>query len=173
LALDAGPMLNKEAVSIDENDTFLDVEKKLIAAACRTVHKTIKEIAEGSVVKEVQQESLATYAAKLSAEEERIDWNKSAKEIHALIRAFSPQPGAWTKIILDGAEKRMKIFRAEVLNTVHGAAGEILEKSKNSFVIACGNGALKILEVQLEGKKAMQIKDFMQGLHSAHSVNIM
>jgi methionyl-tRNA formyltransferase len=173
LALDAGPMLNKEAVTIGEHDNFGEIEKKLIGAACRCVLKTIEEIAGGHVVKQVQQEDMATYAPKLSASEERIDWKKSAEEIHNLIRAFSPQPGAWCAIVLGKTEKRMKIFRAEPVESIGGAPGEILEKSKDTLIVACGKGALKLLEVQLEGKKTMPIKDFLPGLHSFDSVNVM
>ena len=173
LALDAGPMLNKEVVSIEENDTFQDVEKKLMDAACSAVLKTIEDIAKGKTVKQEQQENHATYAAKLAAEEEKIDWNKSAKEIHDLIRAFSPRPGAWCIISSAGAEKRVKILRTESLQTLHGAPGEVLERTKNSLIIACGKGALRLLEVQPEGKKIMRIKDFLQGFQSASSINVM
>jgi methionyl-tRNA formyltransferase len=173
LALDAGSMLNKEAVTIGEDDNFEEVEKRLIGAACRCVLKTIEEIATGHVVKQAQLEDMATYAPKLSASEERIDWKKSAKEIHNLIRAFSPQPGAWCSIVLGGSAKRMKIFRAEVLEGISGAPGEILEKSKNTLIVACGEGALRLLEVQIEGKRPMQIKEFLQGIQSAETLHVM
>jgi methionyl-tRNA formyltransferase len=172
-ALDAGPMLNKEVVNIGEDDTFGQLEKKLIDAACRAVLKTIEELASGRTVKQDQQEDLAVYASKLSVEEEKIDWQKNAREIHNLIRSFSPQPGAWCKIVLDGNEKRMKILRSEVIENLNGVPGEILEKSKNILIIACGKGSIKFLEVQLEGKRTMQVRDFLQGLHTFGQINII
>ena len=162
-ALDAGPLLNKEAVSIGENETFEELEVRLIEVACRGVLKTIEQIANSKVVKEPQDEKLATYAQKLSVEEERIDWKRSAREVHNLIRAFSPQPGAWCKISFGNTEKRMKIYRTEVLEDGSGSPGQVLEKTKNSLIVACGCGAVKLLEVQIEGKRPMQIKEFFVG----------
>jgi methionyl-tRNA formyltransferase len=172
-ALDAGPMLNKEAVSIGENENLSEVEAKLIEAACRAVLKTIEQIADSKVVKEPQDEKLATYAPKLSADEERIDWKRSAREVHNLIRAFSPQPGAWCKISFGNTEKRMKIYRTEVLEEYSGAAGQVLEKSKNALIVACGSGALKLLEVQIEGKRSMQIKEFLQGVQAHQPLHVI
>ena len=172
-ALDAGPMLNKEVVSIGENETFEEVEAKLIESACSAVLKTIEQITSSKVAKDPQDEKLATYAPKLTAEEERIDWQRSAKEIHNLIRAFSPQPGAWCKIDFGNAEKRMKILRTEILEEATGAPGQVLELSKNTLIVACGQGALKLLEVQVEGKRLMQIKEFLQGVQTTQLFRII
>jgi methionyl-tRNA formyltransferase len=107
-----------------------------------------------------QDPTLATYASKVELEEGQIDWTKPARQLHNLIRAFSPRPGAWCWVEVAGVKKRLKIFRSQVLD-VRGSPGEILSPSQ--AIIACGEDALKVLEVQPEGKKIMTGADWLRG----------
>jgi methionyl-tRNA formyltransferase len=170
LALDAGAMIKKRPVSIGEDDTFGDVEKKLLEAACGAVQAAIEDIQNGCVLREEQDHTKATYASKLSVEEEKIDWNKPAQVLHNQIRALSPYPGAWCRVSLGDVEKRFKIKRTSV--DVHhlGTPGEILERTKNRLIVACGKGALQLQEVQLEGKKTMTVQEFLQGIQMTFQV---
>lgn len=172
LALDAGPMLKKRVVPIDDNAIFGEIEKELLQAACEAVLITIDDIEKGTVSKVEQDHAKATYAAKLSTEEERIDWNKPAKVIHNQIRALSPFPGAWCTVRVGDVDKRLKIKRSSLSVQHSGSPGEILEKTKNLLIIACGEEALRLLEVQLEGKKSMPIQEFLQGMHQGFSIKL-
>ena len=169
LALDAGAMIKKRSISIGDDETFGEVEKKLLEAACVATQAAIEDIQEECVVREEQEHAKATYAPKLSAEEEQIDWNKPAQVLHNQIRALSPYPGAWCRICLGNVDKRLKIKRTAVDSHHRGTPGEILERAKNRLIIACGEDALQLQEVQLEGKKTMGIQEFLQGLQTAFS----
>ncbi|MBS3903780.1 MAG: methionyl-tRNA formyltransferase [Simkania sp.] len=162
-ALDAGPMLKQKMVLIQDSATFGEVEQSLLEAACCAVLETIHDIEKGSVLKIEQDHEQATYASKLRPEDERLDWNKPAEALYHQIRALSPFPGAWCFIRLGQGEKRLKIRRAALRKDVAGLPGEILERSKSNLIVACGEGSLQLLEVQIEGKKSMPIQEFLQG----------
>lgn len=165
--MDAGPILGREEIPIDENATFDDLEPKLIHAACSSVIKAIEKIAHGTATKLEQMDDQATYASKIAVCDEKIDWHQPAQDLHNLIRALSSRPGAWCKVRIGDHEKRMKIYRTLLVRSHQGSPGKIIEKSKNRLLIACGKDALDILLVQIEGKKAMQIQDFLSGLQQS------
>jgi len=172
LALDAGPMIKKCAITIGENETFGEVEKGLLNAACQAVLAALEDIENDNVVKQEQEHAKATYAAKLSVKEERIDWSKPAQILHNQIRALSPFPGAWCQFQLGAVEKRLKIKRSAVDIHHSGSPGKIIEKTKSQLTIACGEHALRLLEVQLEGKKTMPIQEFLQGQQQPFSFTL-
>ncbi len=167
--MDAGPMLKKKAVPIGENTTFGELEKDLLNAACQAVLETIRDIEKGAVAKEEQDHTQMTLASKLQPEDEIIDWQMPASAIHNQIRALSPFPGAWCKAIIGQSERRLKIKRTMVRSDLNGDPGVVLERSKGSLIIACGQGSLQLLEVQMEGKKAMPVQEFLQGLQQSLS----
>ena len=109
-----------------------------------------------------QKEHLSTYAKKIKKSESRIQWEDSAEKINLKIRAFNPFPGAWT--IIKGDNRRIKVLRAEVVKR------KIIPKSNlfvgnvsDSLEVKCGDGFLKILELQLEGKKVLNSEEFLNG----------
>lgn len=167
LQMDAGDVLAIESIPISSNMTLGELEPQLCRLGCELVLKVIQEKSKGSCKKYAQDHSAASFAPKIAAEEEVIDWNKSAKELHNQVRALSPFPGAWCKIHLGGQEKRLKIKRCIVEQGVHGKPGTVLQFSKEDCVIAAGKDALRLLEVQLEGKKTMPIADFTKGIRLA------
>lgn len=164
LALDAGPMIEKAPVPISDEMTFGELEQKMMEAACLALDNALKAFVENRVKKELQDESQATYAAKLTPGEEKISWEHSAEHIHNLIRALSPTPGAWCMVSLGEQEKRLKIKRSRLRRDLNGEPGQILVQKKDSLVVACGQGALEILEVQLEGKKTLELPEFLRGI---------
>ena len=105
-----------------------------------------------------QFDELATPAPKITKEIMQIDWNKSAQEIQNLIRAFSPWPGAF--FIHDG--KLIKVYRTKIANKMNLSAGKILEQKEKLF-IGCGDDAVEILEIQLEGHKKLSVTEFLRG----------
>ena len=165
LKMDAGPILEMEKCPITSEMTLGELEEKLYFLACRAIKKVLHQYEEKQVKKKSQEESLATYANKIIPEELEIDWTRPAFELHNLIRAVSPKPAAWTRILVGNQEKRLKIQRTDLENELSGTPGGILVFGQGRLVVACGKGALSLLEVQLEGKKVMPVDEFVKGIH--------
>jgi methionyl-tRNA formyltransferase len=168
--MDAGDILAVEAIPISEEMTFGELEAKLCDLSVQLLVNVIRQFEEGKVVKTPQDHTLATFAPKLIPEDEKIDWRRPAISIHNQIRALSPFPGAWCQIKIGSDVKRLKIKKAKVVEGVSGAPGEILSFGKEGWVIACGKGALRLMEVQLEGKKAMPAEEWIRGIHLPVSI---
>jgi methionyl-tRNA formyltransferase len=164
LELDAGDMLEKAAVSLSPSTTFGELEEMLSKISCPALLKVIGQIKEGKLHPVPQDPLQATFAPKISSTETEIKWRHSATEIHNLIRGISPQPSAWCWVQVGADKKRLKIKRSEVVES-KGYFGENLVFSDKEWIVACGTGALKLLEVQLEGKKSLSIGEFLRGFH--------
>jgi methionyl-tRNA formyltransferase len=162
--MDAGDVLSMQSIPVPPNMTFGELEQELCALGCSLVLRVIKELEAGVEARKPQNHAQATIAPKITAPEEVIDWNRPARELHNLVRSLSPFPGAWCKILLGNQEKRLKIKRSLVEKSLSGAPGALLQFSKEGCVVACGSEALRLVEVQLEGKRAMLVADFIQGL---------
>jgi methionyl-tRNA formyltransferase len=106
-----------------------------------------------------QSEHGVTYAAKIDKTEARIDWKRPAREVLRHIHGLSPFPGAWCEIAADGEPSRIKILRCEP-GKGSGAPGEVLD---DRLSIACGDGAIRIFELQRAGKAPMKAEDFLRG----------
>jgi methionyl-tRNA formyltransferase len=158
--LDAGDVISSAKIEIPEEMTFGELEEALSLLAKPLLLSVLGEYEGGIPTATSQDPTLATYASKVELEEGQIDWTKPARQLHNLIRAFSPRPGAWCWVEVAGVKKRLKIFRSQVLD-VRGSPGEILSPSQ--AIIACGEDALKVLEVQPEGKKIMTGADWLRG----------
>ena len=169
LKMDAGDIIGVLKTPVPENMTFGELEAKLCELSCSAVTKAIDDFEKNTVVKIPQNEQLATFAPKITPQEEEIQWTKDAMSIHNLIRALSPYPGAWCYIKIGKDRKRIKIKRSEVENNLTGDPGAILNFNKDGWIVACGNKALKLLEVQLEGKKMMKSEDFIKGVRQSVS----
>jgi methionyl-tRNA formyltransferase len=167
LQMDAGDILAIKSIPVLPNMTLGELEAELCSLGCELVHKVIQEKSKGVCQKQVQDHSAATLAPKITAEEEAIDWNKSAQILHNQVRALAPFPGAWCKILLGNQEKRLKIKRSLIEPGFHDKPGTLLQFSKEGCVVAAGEGALRLLEVQLEGKKTMPVADFIKGVHQS------
>jgi len=154
LEMDAGDVYEMVHTQIPEEMTFAELDLKLSELAGPALLQTIKNLEAGTAKKTPQDSSQATFAPKLSPEEEMIRWNRSAREIHNLVRALSPAPGAWCYVDIGGEKKRLKIKRTQL---------SPLAAAKNAWIIPCSEGFLQILEVQLEGKKTMPASDFLRG----------
>jgi methionyl-tRNA formyltransferase len=158
LQMDAGDILDTEEVEIGETMNALELEELLQKASTRALMRVIGSLEKGSIKRTPQNHAEATFVRKITPESSRINWSQGNREIHQLIRGLSPKPLAWTT--LDG--KRVKIQRSQLVEGV-GAPGQMIG-DKNHLMIACGTGALELLEVQLEGRKMMSSKDLLRGL---------
>jgi methionyl-tRNA formyltransferase len=161
LALDAGPMLAHETTTIDPDETSVQLEARLAAMGGPLVVRVLDRIERGPVPEEAQDESGVTYAAKIERADGRLDWQASAREVHNRIRGVHPWPLASVTL----ASRRLLLLRSVVADE-HGRLGDpgtILEASPDGLVIAAGDGAVRVLEVQPEGRRAMTVRDFLNG----------
>jgi methionyl-tRNA formyltransferase len=172
--MDAGDMISVCTVEIEPDMTFGELELAMMDAAAPLLLKTLKEITAHTAQRVVQDESLVTFAPKIELEDCEINWNKSALEIHNLIRGVNPYPGAWTWMPSGGDKKRVKIFRSKITVEVfeNGKPGTIIG-DKKGFKVICGDGkGLEILELQIEGKKGMSAGDFIRGYLNKNVENL-
>lgn len=162
--LDTGDMIEKVVVPLDEKETGESLHDKLSVAGNDSLLKAMKAIEDGSVVREKQDDSLSTYAPMFDKTMGEIDWTKSADEIERLIRGLYPWPSAYTKF----RNKTMKIFASDVmLMQTEQKAGTVVDVTKEAIIVQTGHQCLAIQEVQLEGKKRMEVKAFLLGYEVA------
>ena len=158
--LDTGDMLLKEEVILDEEETGGSLHDKLAEAGARLFVRTLKALEDGSAVREKQGESPTEYARMLTKELGSIDWTQDALSIERLVRGLNPWPSAYT----DWNGKVMKIWEAKVMEGETGKApGTIVKIEKDGFLVQAGAGLLKILELQIPGKKRMKADAFLRG----------
>ena len=158
LGLDTGPMLLKAVTPITAEDTGGTLHDRLAELGPPAVLQAIAGLADGTLVGEIQDDSLATYAHKLNKDEARIDWSRPADELERLVRAFNPWPICHST--LNG--EALKVLAANLapnLAEAQGAPGAILEASKEGLIVACGVGALRLTRLQLPGGKPLNFTD--------------
>lgn len=159
--IDTGDILLQDSFPIGEDETAGEVHDKMKDIGAQLLVKTVKGIADGSI-KDVPQPTSATlkHAPKIFTDTCRINWNKPVDEVYNLIRGLAPYPTAFTQ--LDG--KTLKIFKACKEKTKPSiAAGETQTDNKNYLRFACIDGYISLDEIQLEGKRRMNIADFLRG----------
>lgn len=156
--LDTGNMLLKKEADIYENDTAGSLYERLSKVGAELLIETIEKLEKNELVPEKQDDSKATFSSMLTKEMARIDWSKSAKSIHNLVRGLIPWPIARTEL----SGKTLKIYKTKVIENSFGEAGEI--KSINPFIVCCGEGtALEIIELQFDNKRRMTAEEFFRG----------
>ena len=156
--IDTGDILLKKTIKIDTDETSGSLFDKLMALGAKTILETLDELEKGSLTPIKQGESPTAYAKMLTKAMGLIDFTKSAKELDCFVRGMDPWPSAYT--LLSG--KTLKLWKVRVVEG-GGKAGSVIEIGKESFTVACGEGAIEVLEVQLEGKKRMSAGDFLKG----------
>lgn len=158
-ALDAGAMYKKGVVPITSDTTGGILHDKLSAVGADLMSEVLQHLDEIKPL--AQDESLVTYAAKLNKAESLLDFTKPAEMLERKIRAFNPFPA----MFFEYNGERFKVLTAEVVD-MNGNAGQILDGEHN-LIVACGAKALKITEIQRQGKKAMPIADLLRGFSFA------
>ncbi len=157
LALDAGAVLGEKKISVPEDMTCSELSSKLCQLSGPLLIDVMKKIENSTVTPHTQDEAQVTIAPKITPEMCKIDWSRSASDIHNQVRALSPRPGAWTQVLVHGQPKRLKVLRTRLSEAQAGY-------SKAGWFISTGQGVIEILELQLEGKKALSIKNFISGI---------
>ena len=162
--IDTGNILLSQKINIEKEDNAGSLYDKLMTIGKELVIETLNCI-ESGVIKPIKQHvkdlELKT-APKLNKENTRINWKKEAKEINSLIKGLSPYPSAWCQIKLNDRLLNFKIFRAEIGEDLNLGAGEVL-MGKNELTVGTASGTLKLLDIQLEGKRRAAIADFVNG----------
>jgi len=166
--MDAGDIITMAEVPIGPDDIFPEVEKRLCEASKPTLLRVIHEIEAGTATRTPQNHDLATLAPKIELEDCLIDWKKPAQVIHNLVRAVTPAPGAWCMFQVQGEPKRLKIYKTALEPEKQGTPGTLLSYGPQGIFVACGKDTLKIIELQLEGKKRMSAEEFTRGLKIEH-----
>ena len=168
--LDTGDMLAKTEVPLEPDETGGSLFDKLRRAGAELLIRTLPALEQGTLTPEKQPlESPTAYARMIRKEDGRIDWNLEAEAIERRIRGLNPWPSAYTEL----TGKILKIWRAEVLPKESGQTpGTVTEAGKGGFCVQTGKGVLRLLEVQLEGKKRMDAQAFLRGFHAVPGMKL-
>lgn len=156
--LDTGAMLTRATLPIQPCDTSGSLHDQLAALGAAEIVRLLPDLASGKVEAIPQDDALACYAAKINKDEARLDWSRPATELARRVRAFNPFPGAYG--LLDG--NPLKIWQAQAVPGT-GSPGSILALTDGALLIACGDGALSVSEVQKAGAKRLPTNVFLAG----------
>jgi len=160
--LDTGPILSTRRTPILPADDSRTLHDRLAQLGAELLAETIPDYVAGKISPRPQPAQGASYAAKIKKEDGRIDWNLPAKKIWNRLRAFTPWPGAFTSLSAGPKPQLLKIWKAEVVERT-GTPGTVLAADKTGIVAGCGQGALRILELQREGGKRLTAEQFLTG----------
>jgi methionyl-tRNA formyltransferase len=159
--LDTGDILTVSEVLIDKKETAESLFEKLSAAGASLIVETLPKLERGEILPIPQDDSKSSYAKMMNKSLGKIDWNNSAVSIERLVRGLNSWPSAYTSF--NG--KTLKLWNCDVVDNISGGGetGVIVNVTKDYFDVSCGEGALRILELQLEGKKRMDTRSFLLG----------
>jgi methionyl-tRNA formyltransferase len=159
VGLDTGDMLVKKTLSIGPKETAGELHDRLASLGRETMEETLQQLCAGSLQREVQDDDQSTYASMMKKEDGRIDWSRSAQEIHDHVRGLDPWPGAYTTI--NG--ELLKLAETCPETTGGGKPGSVIAADKNGVCVACGSGSLRVKQLQLAGRKRLAASDFLRG----------
>ncbi|BEM45379.1 methionyl-tRNA formyltransferase [Serratia marcescens] len=158
VGLDTGDMMHKIACPIESSDTSASLYDKLAQLGPQGMLTTLRQMADGSATREVQDEALVTYAEKLSKEEARLDWTLSAAQLERCIRAFNPWPVSYFTI----DDQPVKVWQASVLaQSANAEPGTVVHADKYGIQVATADGILNLIQLQPAGKKPMSAQDLL------------
>ena len=157
--LDTGDIAMSETIAIGKDMTAQDLHDRMMVLGADLMVRALAALSRGALTSQKQAESGVTYARKIDKAEARIDFASPAAEIHNRIRGLSPFPGAWVEMTIRGKPQRVKILRSELAEG-EGEPGILMSED---MVVACGEGAIRLLELQRAGKGAMKAEAFGRG----------
>ena len=158
--LDAGPVVLQLGTPVFEDETYGELALRLSELGAAALVESLALIELGKASENPQDESLATYAPKVDREHTRVDFSRDAKAVARVVRAYDPRPGAFAT--MGGVD--VKLFGARLAPAPESAAnGEVLGADDDGLVVACGTGAVRLLQVQPQGKKRMSAGDWLRG----------
>jgi len=157
--LDTGPVCLGEHVAIGGDETAGELHDVLAARGASLMVRALSALERGSLDCQPQPEDGVTYARKIEKAEARIDFSRPAHDVHNLIRGLSPFPGAWFEVGPEGKRERFKVLRARLADGT-GTPGEVLD---DALTVACGTGAVRLVELQRAGKRPMPAAEVLRG----------
>lgn len=157
--LDTGPVCLAERVEVGIDTTAGELHDRLARIGASLMVRALAALERGSLDCSPQPPDGVTYAAKIDKSEARIDFIRSAAEVHNQIRGLSPYPGAWFEAGPEGRRERIKVLRSERVNA-SGAPGTVLD---DQLTVACGDGAVRLVLLQRAGRKPMAAEEFLRG----------
>jgi methionyl-tRNA formyltransferase len=160
--LDTGDILTQEKTTITPGDTSETLHDRLADIGAALLSKTIPDYAAGKIIARPQPADGVSYARKITREDGKIDWNRPARAIWNQVRGLVPWPGAFTFMSAGPKPQLLKIWQAEPVET-SGTPGVILWADKSGIVAGCGEGSLRILQLQREGGKKLTAQQFLAG----------
>ncbi|WDZ76985.1 methionyl-tRNA formyltransferase [Ensifer adhaerens] len=166
--LDTGPVALTKAVEIGETMTGGELHDRLMQIGATLMKEAMAKLEAGDLSLTAQPEEGVVYAAKISKTETRIDFARSAREVHDHIRGLSPFPGAWFELEIAGKPERIKVLNSE-LASGSGTPGTVLD---DNLAIACSDGAVHLTRLQRAGGKALGAADFLRGTPVAAGTRI-
>jgi Methionyl-tRNA formyltransferase len=153
--LDAGPVMHQDKIKINENIDSLTLSKVLSNLGAKSIVKALTKIKNGEAKFNEQNHEEATYAKKITKDDGQIKWSEEAKKVLAKINGLNPNPGAW----FEYKNNRYKVWKAKIVDK-NGDVGKTID---DKLTVACKNQAIKILEIQKEGKNKQLIEQFLLG----------
>ena len=160
--LDTGAVGLSTEIAINTQMNAGELHDKMMELGADLMAKALEKIEQGELRFTPQPQEGATYARKIDKAEAHINWNLPAEQVHNLVRGLSPFPGAWCQMALNGAPVRVKLLCSTIVKG-QGTPGEILD---GNLRIACAEGAIQVLQVQRQGRAAMDVEDFLRGTGS-------
>jgi methionyl-tRNA formyltransferase len=157
--LDTGPVCLEARVAIGRDETAGELHDRLAIEGAHLLVDALAKLEAGGLDCRAQAEDGVTYAAKIEPGETRIEWRQSAPKVHDMIRGLSPYPGAWFELALNGRKERVRALRSALVE-ISGAPSVLLD---DHLTVACGEGAVRLTEVQRAGKKPMSADAFLRG----------
>jgi methionyl-tRNA formyltransferase len=159
VGLDTGDVAMTDRLLITDAMTAQDLHDALAPRGADLMVQAMAALEQSRLELTPQDERGVTYAAKIGKAEAKIDWTKPAHEVLRHIHGLSPFPGAWFEVVIEGVPVRIKVLRCEVVKQ-SGASGALLDEH---LTIACGDGAIRLLQIQRAGKQPMTAPDFLRG----------
>lgn len=166
--LDEGPVFVRAEIEIAEDETAGSLHDRLAELGGHLLAEKLDAILDRRVEAVPQDDKAASYASKIQKKDARLDWTRSAVELARRVRAYNPVPGAFFFSPGDDAEidgsLRIKCWRAESVDDVDAKPGSVIASGAEGVVVACGTGALRLLELQLPGKRRIAAREFSDQL---------
>ena len=167
--LDCGPVFATAAIDIGADETAGELHDRLAVLGGSLLVEKLDDILNGTLSAVEQDDAEASYAGKINKQDARLDWSQDADTLARHVRAYDPVPGAFFFVADDAATStdsliRIKCWRGSAVPHVRGAPGEVLESGRDGVIVACGDGGLRLEELQLPGKRRAPAREFLQQL---------
>ena len=162
-ALDAGPVILALPVEILPDETAGELQLRLAEVGAEGIVEALAMLDIGGAPEQPQDDALVTYAKKIDRADAQVDWRQPAAVVQRMVRAYDPKPGAWTRL----GDAEVRLFGARMAGSLHGTPGTILLADEDGIAVACGEGAVRIAEVHVAGRRRQRAVEWVRGRGAA------